>query len=204
MKKNILLFVLALMLALPAIAQEKESAQPQATDWQHRVYAGYGVLSNSTILSVISHTLIMTITMGGYRVSDMNFSGSFHAGYRYRLGRRFDVGGVYTFGKGTQNVTQGNVSSGHLSNHFHSIAAEGEFRYVDRPAFELYSGLGLGIGIFAQKYLPDNGAVEKKAGAYPDFHIALIGLRAGKRFGGFAEFGFGYKGMFNFGAFAKF
>jgi len=65
----------------------------------------------------------------------------------------------------------------------------------------MYSGLGLAYTYGTLKY--DSSTPQEESStdniSLPNFHLTGVGLRVGKSFGGFAEFGFGYKGIVNMG-----
>jgi hypothetical protein len=77
-----------------------------------------------------------------------------------------------------------------------TIAPELDFRYLRREKFNLYSTLGIGYSNF--KYKGKASESSYSDGRFV-FHLGLLGIRFGNKFGGFAELGFGYKGLINFG-----
>jgi hypothetical protein len=75
-----------------------------------------------------------------------------------------------------------------------SIAPEIDFRYIQREKFTLYSSAAVGLTFLSEEV---NSSEEKSN--YFDAHLSLIGLRYGQKLGAFAELGFGFKGIINFG-----
>jgi len=65
-----------------------------AQDRKHEISVGYGAASTSSILNVFSQVVVSAITGNAY-TSDANFSGAFHAGYKYFLTEHITVGGIY-------------------------------------------------------------------------------------------------------------
>ncbi len=89
----------------------------------------------------------------------------------------------------------------------HSLAVECDFRYLTRRVVNLYSTVGLGGTFLRQRGTPLDPREDKTSvgGRFVDFQLSLIGVKlGGYRFGGYAELGVGYKGMFSFGAYARF
>jgi hypothetical protein len=64
---------------------------------------------------------------------------------------------------------------------------------MNRPGFQLYSSLGFGV---TSVYIPQS---QVKSWNYLNLHGSLLGMRFGGQFGGFVEFGYGYKGIVNAG-----
>jgi hypothetical protein len=75
-----------------------------------------------------------------------------------------------------------------------TISPEIDFRYVRKEEFTMYSSVAAGLTFFSEEI--DRSSEKNTHG---DFHLSLIGLRYGKNIGAFAELGFGFKGLLNFG-----
>ncbi len=84
-----------------------------------------------------------------------------------------------------------------------TIAAECKYKYLDRKIITLYGYIGIGYSILlARNYfttidpgLPFGDKIQN----HFNMHITPIGMRLGKKFGGFLEIGLGYKGLLNAG-----
>jgi len=92
------------------------------------------------------------------------------------------------------------------------IAPEVGFTYFSEKNIKLYSFFGFGTRITSEQYTYDPGigfayaydTTQTKANKFaPIIQITPIAFRFGKNIGGFAEIGWGYKGIFNFGFFYK-
>lgn len=75
-----------------------------------------------------------------------------------------------------------------------TVAPEADFRYFQTEKFTLYSSAAIGLTFFTEEV---NKSTEKRN--YADAHLSIIGLRYGQTLGAFAELGFGFKGLINFG-----
>lgn len=91
--------------------------------------------------------------------------------------------------------------AGELNRKFFTAAAEMQYRYVNRGIIQVYSGLGLGLTygyetLSATVIHPEesNGTIIR-----PAYQLNVAGIRIGNKFAGFIEFGYGYKGIVNFG-----
>ena len=91
---------------------------------------------------------------------------------------------------------------GELNRQYITGAIEFEYRYVNQGPVQVYSGLGLGYTYGTEKLTPppelgtssESGNISSIA-----YQVNAVGVRIGKKFGGYAEFGYGYKGIVNIG-----
>ncbi|MFT7073036.1 MAG: hypothetical protein ACJAX3_002028, partial [Patiriisocius sp.] len=73
-----------------------------------------------------------------------------------------------------------------------TFALETDYRYVSKPSFQMYSGVGLAY--FTSDEYNTNLS----------FQVNALGFRVGKKLAAYAELGFGYRGMINVGASLQF
>jgi hypothetical protein len=72
------------------------------------------------------------------------------------------------------------------------------FSYVNKPSIRIYSGVALGITVdFGRATFDDLEYADNKL--WPGGQLTLMGIRYGRAFGGFFEFGFGSYGIINAG-----
>jgi hypothetical protein len=148
-------------------------------------------------------------SLAGYRERGMKRTGALSVGYKYRFDKVVSLGATYIYGGINGDVYVGDEYWGKSVSNHHTLAVECDFRYLTRKVVNLYSTLGLGGVLMRQTITPsaENRADGRESWGMPfvDFHVSLIGLQlGGYRFGGFAELGVGYKGIVNFGAYARF
>lgn len=86
---------------------------------------------------------------------------------------------------------------------YHTIAGELQFNYIAKPYFRLYSGLGLGLTNYTEKYRPTTGNTETNSATHFNFQVTPIGLKVGNAIGFFGEVGFGYKGVICVGLYTR-
>jgi hypothetical protein len=67
----------------------------------------------------------------------------------------------------------------------------------------LYSGVGAGVTVIFEKDYGINGTSTTETDYTFAYQVNMIGVRVGKQIAGFAEFGFGLKGLMNIGISAK-
>lgn len=94
-------------------------------------------------------------------------------------------------------------SAGRDSSTAYTIAVETDYRYISKPVFQMYSGVGLGLAIVKTDFTlgPDLMLKGKNGESTQYFtgQLTALGFRVGKTLAGFAELGFGYKGIVNAG-----
>jgi hypothetical protein len=86
---------------------------------------------------------------------------------------------------------------------FLTCAAECKYKYLEKKIITLYGYLGIGYSILLDRNyfttvdpgLPFGDKIQN----HFNMHITPIGMRLGKKFGGFLEIGLGYKGLINAG-----
>jgi hypothetical protein len=71
---------------------------------------------------------------------------------------------------------------------------------VKQEVIQLYTMLGLGVTLNTEKgSYNSTGDTDTETSSNLAFQVTPIGMRIGRKLGGFAELGFGYKGIMNFG-----
>ncbi|GAA0550176.1 outer membrane beta-barrel protein [Chitinophaga japonensis] len=175
-----------------------------AQDRRHEISLGYGLGTTSDFLDAFSDVLATAVSGGEISQDNENYSGAVHLSYKYLVMGRLGVGGTLVYEHANADAWQDGVHTGRIKRDYYTIAAEVDYRYVRRPFFTLYSGLGLGYTSHNEKYQPGGGAESSESTGHFNFQVTGIGARFGARVGGFAEAGFGYKGLFCVGAYARF
>ena len=130
----------------------------------------------------------------------------------------FYVGSPYSASSGTgmlsykyyvsNKVTLG-MTAGYenISSYGSYLSFVPEFTYAyydnkhDRVRVRLYSGASFGMTVFDDFFPYSNtySLHHDESGARPTGQATVFGMRVGRKFAGFGELGFGYKGLFNFG-----
>ena len=183
-------------------------------------YAGYGAGSIFYFTGRMKHSSdypTFSSLNGNHLVAssygDPTSFGTLFLGYQRGLGRVVSMGFLFGFQNFsyTERATEQTSSAGtktHLINNndvLLSGIARFLFSYVNKPVIRMYSGIGIGITVDFGKATLDGGAdyvTEKKL--FPAGQLTLMGVRFGRAFGGFFEFGFGSYGIINAGVSYKF
>jgi hypothetical protein len=182
-------------------------------DLRNEVFIGYGYASSFDILFPALKLYGTDSELAGYTERNMKVTGAFSAGWKYRLQKVASIGLTYSLGIIRGEVWWGtaqvNEYWGRVNGLHHSLAVECDFRYVTLPIIEVYTTVGLGVSISQHNFTARNpyevNPPRKSVFYLPDFHVSLVGAKFGnERAGGFAELGFGYKGIINLGAYVRF
>jgi hypothetical protein len=92
--------------------------------------------------------------------------------------------------------------AGNLDRQFITVAGELEYRYVNQGPVQIYSGIALGFTYGVEKLTPpvESGEASSTGNISTlGYQLNAVGIRLGKKFAGFAEFGYGFKGIVNIG-----
>jgi hypothetical protein len=194
MMKKITFIILTLMFAIPLNAQFDK----------HEISASYGMVTANQIADIFEDLLVSIFTLGHFEKSDYSYTGAIFLTYKNGVSNRWNLGFTAGIDKVQANLMWDDELQGYFKENHTTIAAETDFRWVKRPFFELYSGLGLGY-TFTTNYADLlNGGSERVSSGNVAVQINPLGIRLGKKIGFYTEFGFGYKGILNFGASVKF
>lgn len=195
MKKLIVALSCPLMISLQSTAQEQTR--------HHELTVGYGILSTNEIFGVFSDVLATSLTGGNYSKTDSKWIGNLIASYKYTPVNRLEVGLTYAFNRNTATINMNKVPSGKATTNYHTLAAEVQYNYINKPFLRLYSAAGAGYTAYMEHYKPNAGSAENKTSGNFNFQISPIGIKFGDKIGAMAELGFGYKGIINAGLFVR-
>jgi hypothetical protein len=207
------LCIFALCTAFFAVAQT-ETEKKDHFHPHHELFIGHGFLPVQQLSGQGIHA---------YDYDNRQASGTIFAGYRYHLTKVVSLGIAAGFGSESgawkdQRVMYYNgvpatytyPRTGNVYRSCATIAAEMNFTYgrTRNDMLQFYSGLAAGYTINHQTFTY-TGSDDRylSPGAQKAFfmgHLSLIGIHVGRKLGGFAEFGFGYKGLMNYGFSYKF
>lgn len=184
------------------------SAQNVEQNYQHHdIMISYGAFTIDQFLPVES-TMLTELYPDKRYVRD-HYAGSGIASFSYRHITYNEVilWGI-SAGYNQTKATIYNVGTevGELERQFISVAIDVQYRYVNSGSIQLYSGVALGYQLGNETLTPPSdsglpngsGTINRLA-----WQVNAMGIRIGKTFGGFAEFGFGYKGIVNVGLSAQ-
>ena len=194
----------AIILFVGLIVTLQLSAQSVEQNYQHHdVMLSYGLFPIDQFLSVESAMLNKQFPEKRYVRDHYTGSGTVSLAYR-RITKNERLLWGFAMGFNQSRATLYNVGNevGTLARQFISIAVDVEYRYINRGIVQLYSGAGVGYQIGTEKLTaPIDSGMSDASGEINRmaWQANVMGIRIGKSIGGFAEFGFGYKGIINLG-----
>lgn len=145
-----------------------------------------------------------------YRIEqdgNSSLSGMWGLGYRYYVTPRFSVGADLGYMRHSNRYTltrEEDVRSGERNTSYALALPTGEFSYLNKPGVQLYGNLSAGIMVMSgYSTVSGDGSRYDYDGTSFAFQVNPIGARFGRRFGGFVELGFGFKGIATLGFSAR-
>lgn len=166
---------------------------------KNQISAGYGVGSSNQILDIFEN-VFSTIFLPTATLNETSSMGEFRLAYAYTPKERWHYGAAFSYSQTDYDVTDNGAKIGEQVNAYYTIAAETSYSFLKKEKLNLYSLLGAGatIATSEQKTTYSTGDSHD---TFFNFQVTPFGISYGKQWGGFAEVGFGYRGILSFGAF---
>jgi len=145
----------------------------------------------------------LTYIISPASLSETSELGEFRLAYAYTPKERWHYGGVVSFSQKMYDLSYNHEKIGERVNTYYTVAAEASYSYLKKEKLDMYALLGAGATFRSSKQT-QHSSVENDAkdqDSLFNFQITPVGARYGKQWGAFAELGFGYRGVFSFGAF---
>jgi hypothetical protein len=169
----------------------------------HDISVSYGLFQPDQFQSAESSMLNDRYPTKRYVRDEYASMGAIFLTYRHMFRNELFLWGI-TAGYSSSNSKIYNVGQfeGDLNRQFYTVALEFEYRYVNQGPIQVYSGVGLGFTYGTEELTPPSETGQQSATGDVSnvaYQINAVGIRLGKKFGGYAEFGYGYKGIVNLG-----
>jgi hypothetical protein len=167
---------------------------------KHEFSIGAGAFSRPYLKDAVEIEKIWLSDDG--MLHDRSYSGTFHISYNYFFNKHRSIGFSYMFEQQKYIYSNSNNPSDRLrtfyTHYYHSTMLRYTEYWIQAPFISLYSSLGFGVNYTRIKntldeHLPFVQLNENKNTLA--YQITPIGIRIGKRIGGYAEVGYGYKGI---------
>ena len=209
MKKIFILgFVLSMIPFLASYSQKTEqdavkSIKKDQNKLYNDVYFSYGVGSLYIFTGEVNHSYNYNSYYSSGNTSDVKSIGAFSIGYNRMVSRVVMVGFVasYINVNYTGDVTSsedGSRRATYNDNLLNGIARI-TFNYVNKPTVRVYSGVGMGITVDLSNVTVPGMEKETERKILPAGQITFMGVRFGRAFGGFCEFGIGTNSIISAG-----
>jgi hypothetical protein len=169
----------------------------------HDILIGYGQFIPDQFKSVNTTMLNDLYPDQRYVRDHYSSAGALFITYRHIFKNELFLWGI-TAGISNSKSEIYNVGQfvGELKRQFISIAIEWDYRYVNQGPIQVYSGFGVGFTFATETLTPPPEMSTNPSTANISniaYQINAVGLRLGKKYAGFIELGYGYKGIINVG-----
>ncbi len=137
-------------------------------------------------------------------------SGNILLGYSRSLNKVVAVGFQALYSQVDRAGTQSDLyypssySQETATDHLWQGLASLRFQYLNRKAFCMYSGFGMGVTMNSYSFTDTYGVVKKGQQLLPAAQLTLLGFRIGSAFSFFGEFGIGTSSILSAGISYKF
>jgi hypothetical protein len=208
--KKIISLLLAFMMFSSLVFSQSDLTTPSAntktspSPLTNEFYAGYGGLS----IFYFSGQLVTSFNQSYYinSYTDPTSFGNIFIGYNRHLNNVISTGFMFGYqdfqstATGTADYIKFPVT---IDDRLIMAIARISFCYVNKPIIHMYSGVGIGVTMdFATAKGGGESSTDRKL--FPAGQLTLMGIRFGRAFGGFIEFGIGTYGILNAGLSYKF
>ena len=171
------------------------NAQKGYEDIRHEVAVGIGVYSNSQWIDDLE---TVTTTFNHVTYDNESYKGPLSVEYFYHMKSWLGVGGIFAYGRHTQDVYYGQLKLGEAKDSYFTLMPAVKFDWLRKKNFGMYSKLAFGTTLRNEK--ADYESPEKEGYSETTFEvnwqISLLGLEAGsERLRGFLELGTGEQGI---------
>jgi hypothetical protein len=200
--------ILFLILSISLYSQNSEQSpgKSRQINDQSQLYndvnSGYGVGSLYIFTGEVSHSYN---NYSGYGTrSEINSVGAFMIGYNRMVSKAVMVGIVASyinvhFTRPYTGSTTGYQGKATYNDNLWNAMARVTFNYVNKPIVRIYSGAGMGITVVLSNVEAPGKDREKERKIYPAGQLIFMGVRFGRTFGGFCEFGIGTNSIISAG-----
>ncbi|QAA80537.1 hypothetical protein EI546_01795 [Aequorivita sp. H23M31] len=173
---------------------------------KHQISAGMGIGSSNQILDVME-SAFSPIFFSSSTLNQTSEIGEFRLSYAYTPLERWHYGATVSYSSTNFDVNFDQEKIGEQVNTYYTLAAETSYSYLKKEKVNMYALVGAGATFGTSKKQIQHSDYDVD-GDYHDtffnFQVTPIGVSYGKQWGGFAELGFGYRGIFSFGVFYNF
>jgi hypothetical protein len=198
-KGLIFIFVLAVLAGRYAHSQEVVTGK-------NEIRIGYGFLTGPEMAnSLMSLWPAIGIDILKDTIKDYNCSAHGAATLEYNrfLNPWISVGGSLSVNPISTLITTKHGKELTWSYYVFSVMPKIKFTYMRKQIFSMYSGFEGGCAVIVWRDRQGSTTVSDNGLSFA-FQVTGFGIRVGKEIGGYMEWGFGYRGVVNFGLSARF
>lgn len=186
------LFILILGYSI-ANAQEKGASD---------LRIGYGIGTSNDMLNLLTDAITYPASLGTITYTNEVNSGAIFLEYNYAIKNKLTLGVDLVYEGFFKDVVSFDTVIGKQRDNTLTFGVKCDYNYLSKPTVRLYSGIALAFSLMMQQFTSNDpattGVTNANNGAF-NFQVTGIGVRYGKQIAGFAELGFGYKGILSAG-----
>ena len=179
------------MLFIPVQAQEEQEIR-------HEISISYGAVPNSIWIDVLTDIIPAVF---GETYDNGNYVGPIGLEYYYHTSPLIGVGAIGVFATHDEDGFYKEKLTKHRDKTYITFMPSVKFNWLRKEHFGMYSGLSAGV-MLASLGASDNFKDDPNIEEDPDetvtsfmFNVTALGAEFGSTFRGFAELGFGEKGI---------
>ena len=162
---------------------------------RNEISISYGALSTSHYLNGLSEMVNYPL-LTDYSYGEDNYFGPISLEYICRVNRWLGVGGIAVYTRNKQAMIQRDHHQvGTAYDNYFTVLPTAKFDWLRRHFFGMYSKLGLGVTMRAERHKADGLKSQSDFNSFFNFQFTLIGLEGGSsHLRGFVELGMGEQG----------
>ncbi len=208
-------FYILLLLAYSIDAMTQDSSKIKYTLGKNEIYFSYGFLSVSNMIidgGFFSSYNPQLLSVRNYKTNENYYTkfinippaiGSLNFGYkRYLFKNKIGVSlnSIYCQINAIYTSKKNDSLNYKTKDRVFCIMPGFEYHYYNKKIVQLYSGFQIGVCYYNQKEfaISNNNKTIHNQFKFA-FQIDALGIRVGKKIGGFVEFGIGYNGIVKVG-----
>ena len=193
--------ILAAVLCMGTLSM---NAQKGYEDIRHEVAVGIGVYSNSQWIDDLE---TVTTTFNHVTFDNESYKGPLSVEYFYHMKSWLGVGGIFAYGRHTQDVYYGQLKLGEAKDSYFTLMPAVKFDWLRKSHFGLYSKLAVGATLRSEtiETVSQSMTDATESAVHFNWQASLLGFEAGSmQLRGFAELGVGEQGVIVAGVRYKF
>ena len=196
--KRLLLFLGLIFISFSIFSQDYYRSYDH-----HDIMIGYGQFIPDQFKTVNTPMLNDLFPDQRYVRDNYSSMGAIFITYRHIFKNELFLWGI-TAGVSNSKSEIYNVGQyeGELTRQFYTFAIELNYRYVNQGPIQVYSGIGVGFTYGTETLIPPPEMLTIATTnniSNIAYQINAVGVRLGKKYAGFIELGYGYKGIINVG-----
>ncbi|MBO9585310.1 MAG: hypothetical protein J7574_14195 [Flavobacterium sp.] len=196
MKKSIIVSAVFLTFSTLAVKAQEKGKHEINISFSDGTTLGYGESFSSGFSSA---------SLGADLNTRTTYSGNLGFGYRNQISKRIRVGADIVFQIEEIDVRDKNYKFiAKRTDSYMMVMPTMSFSYIKTGWLDFYGSAAAGIIVKAGELQKLNQPCIKDDGIGFAFQVNPVGIRAGKKLGGFAEIGYGYRGYLSIGLNYKF